>query len=124
MNATACATANELILAIDLGKYKSVACLYRNAADARFHAFPTTRAELERLLERHRPELLLIEACLPAGWLHDLCAERGVPCRVANTTRGGAAVVIAWLIFRAEQSPGHESGSANRLVRARSHITG
>jgi hypothetical protein len=49
MTATAIATtATELILVIDLGKYKRVACLYRNA-DTRFHAFPTTREEVERL---------------------------------------------------------------------------
>jgi transposase len=28
---------------------------------------------------------VLIEACLLAGWVHDLCAELGVECQVANT---------------------------------------
>lgn len=30
--------------------------------------------------------MILIEACLLAGWVRDLCAELGVPCLVANTS--------------------------------------
>jgi transposase len=73
------------ILAIDLGKYKSVACLYRAADDLRFLTFPTSREELTRLLQRQRPAVVLIEACLLTGWVHDLCTELGVKCVVANT---------------------------------------
>jgi len=86
MTTTAKATAADTILAIDLGKYKSVACLYRSADDQRFTTFPTCRAELTRLIEKHRPAVILIEACLLAGWVRDLCVEKGVPCLVANTT--------------------------------------
>ncbi len=85
MTTTAKAAA-ATILAIDLGKYKSVACLDRSAQDPRFTTIPTTRAELALLLDKHRPDVVLIEACLLAGWVRDLCAERGVPCLVANTT--------------------------------------
>jgi transposase len=73
------------ILAIDLGKYKSVACVYRSADELRFLSIPTSRVELTRLLARHRPALVLIEACLLAGWVHDLCVQLGVRCLVANT---------------------------------------
>jgi len=73
------------ILAIDLGKYKSVVCLYRSADDVRFLSIPTTRAELTRLLAKQRPAVVLIEACLLAGWVHDLCLALGVKCVVANT---------------------------------------
>jgi transposase len=83
---TQTATAVGTILAIDLGKYKSTACLYRSADDHRFHSFPTSREAISRLLQQHRPSVVLIEACLLAGWVRDLCAEEGVPCRVANTT--------------------------------------
>jgi transposase len=82
---TAAATAADTILAIDLGKYKSVACLYRTAADHHFVTFPTSRAELTRLLERQRPDVILIEACLLAGWVRDRCAAHGVRGLVANT---------------------------------------
>src|SRR5438270_544682 len=83
---TTAATAADTILAIDLGKYKSVACAYgRASAQATFASIPTSKAELLRLLDRHRPALVVIEACALAGWVRDLCAERGVPCKVANT---------------------------------------
>ncbi len=82
----ATAPADPPILAIDLGKYKSVACLYRSAGEHRFHSFPTSRAAIARLLEQHRPAVVLVEACLLAGWVHDLCGDKGVKCLVANTT--------------------------------------
>ena len=75
----------DTILAIDLGRYKSVACVYRSAGELRFHSVTTSRHELARLLERHRPALVLVEACLLAGWVHDLCEQQGVKCLVANT---------------------------------------
>ena len=74
------------ILAIDLGKYKSVACTYaRDTAAAEFRTVTTSRAELDRLVRTARPAVVVIEACTPAGWVHDLCAELGVPCKVAHT---------------------------------------
>jgi transposase len=77
---------NTTILALDLGKYKSVACLYGpDGGEARFLTVPSTRAELARLIERHRPAVVVLEACTLAGWLHDLCAEHGVVGKVANT---------------------------------------
>jgi transposase len=86
MTTTANATAAAPILAIDLGKYKSVVCVYRSADDCRFLSLPTSRPELARLLERQRPAVVLIEACLLAGWVCDLCAERRLRCLVANTS--------------------------------------
>ena len=74
------------ILGIDLGKYKSVGCTHEGAGgEIAFTTFETTRAELQRLIGRDRPAVVIIEACLLAGWVHDLCGEVGVPCVVANT---------------------------------------
>jgi transposase len=74
------------ILALDLGKYKSVACLYdRATASGRFDTIATSREHLADLFRRHRPALVVFEACALAGWVHDLCAELGLPCKVANT---------------------------------------
>jgi hypothetical protein len=85
-NPTNAAVAPATILAFDLGKYKSVACLYdRATAQAQFHTLDTTRDELRRLFDRHRPALVVFEACTLAGWVHDLCAELGLACQVANT---------------------------------------
>ncbi len=71
-------TAAATILDFDLGKYKSVACLYRSAADTRF---TTSRLELTRLLANHRPDVVLLGTCLLSGWVRDLGAELGVTCR-------------------------------------------
>src|SRR5829696_8639648 len=74
------------ILAIDLGKYKCVACVYDKAtAAAEYRTITTSRAEAERLVRATRPSVVVIDACTPAGWVPDLCRELGVPCKVANT---------------------------------------
>ena len=86
MTTTTTAPTTGLILAIDLGKYKSVACAYdRASAEPRFDTFTTSRHQLRQLFEEHRPAVVVIEACALAGWVHDLCAECGLPCKVANT---------------------------------------
>ena len=77
---------NNIILAIDLGKYKSVDCvLDQSTGEFRFATFDTSRAELQKLITKERPSVVIIEACLLAGWVHDLCGELGVRCLVANT---------------------------------------
>jgi transposase len=84
--ATTSAPTTGLILAIDLGKYKSVACAYdRATAQARFDSFTTSRHELRKRFDQLRPAVVVIEACALAGWVADLCAELGLPCKVANT---------------------------------------
>jgi hypothetical protein len=73
------------ILAIDLGKYKSVACNYvTTTGKARFATVVTHVLELDRLLRRESPDLVVIETCSIAGWVYDLCCQRGVKCQVAN----------------------------------------
>ena len=83
---TTTASTNASILAIDLGKYKSVACVHnQDTGEFRFTTFDTTRAELRKLIGKEQPAVVIIEACLLAGWVHDLCVELGVRCLVANT---------------------------------------
>jgi transposase len=86
MNTISTTASTSSILAIDLGKYKSVACVHHSdSGEIRFATFDTTRAEVQRLLAKEEPGVVIIEACLLAGWVHDLCGERGVRCLVANT---------------------------------------
>jgi transposase len=73
------------ILAIDLGKYKSVACVYRPGCEPSFHTLASNPEAFLRLCQRHRPDVVVIEACLLAGWVHDLCLGAGFACEVANT---------------------------------------
>jgi hypothetical protein len=51
---TAITNAVGAIVALDLGKYKSVACIYRGADDQQFTTIPGRRAELARLFARHQ----------------------------------------------------------------------
>jgi transposase len=84
--ATTAPTTTGLILALDLGQYKSGAGAYhRVTAAARFDSFITARHELRKRFEQHRPAGVLIEACALAGWVHDLGLERGLVCKVAHT---------------------------------------
>jgi transposase len=83
---TTTASTNASILAIDLGKFKSVACVHdQDTGEFRFTAFDTTRTELQKLIGKEQSAVVIIEACLLAGWVHDLCVELGVRCLVANT---------------------------------------
>jgi transposase len=86
MNTCPTSAFTTTILAVDLGKYKCVACLHDpDSGEVRFTTFETTRSELHKLVVKERPAVVIIEACLLAGWVHDLCAELGVRCLVANT---------------------------------------
>jgi transposase len=74
------------ILAIDLGRYKSVACADdRATAAARFRTLDATRADLARLFAGHAAAVVVVEACAGAGWVHDLAREHGLAVKVANT---------------------------------------
>jgi transposase len=46
---------------------------------------PTDREHLRKLFAKYPPAAVVIEACLLAGWVHDLCHELGLVCHVANT---------------------------------------
>ncbi|HZZ78919.1 MAG TPA: hypothetical protein VFE62_10400 [Gemmataceae bacterium] len=60
---------NNTILAIDLGKYKSVACLLDpNSGEFRFTTIDTSKEELRSLVASAQPGVIVIEACLLAGW--------------------------------------------------------
>ena len=86
MNTISNTASTNIILAIDLGKYKCVACVHDQATgEYRIITFDTSRAELHKLIGKERPAAVIIEACLLAGWVHDLCGELGVRCLVANT---------------------------------------
>ena len=86
----------DQIIAIDLGKFKSVACVMD--ASTRRHRFEdhllTTPASLRQFLaatmRQHKPApapartLLAIETCDAAGWVHDLARSLGLDVVVAN----------------------------------------
>jgi transposase len=75
------------ILALDLGKYKTVGCVYESASGKHYFktTFTTPRA-LAQLVREVKPERVVIEVCNIAGWVCDLLRELGVEVQVANTS--------------------------------------
>ena len=63
---------SDTILAVDLGRYKSVACAYSRATrDHAFHTLDTTPSAVDKLLAKHPGAVVVVEACANAGWVHD-----------------------------------------------------
>ena|SRR5215213_430698 len=74
------------ILALDLGKYKTVACEYEaESGQHRFHTSLTTPTALQQLVLQVQPDQVVIEICNLAGWICDLLRSLEVAVRVANT---------------------------------------
>lgn len=76
------------ILGIDLGKYKSVACLFNTDDNTTlFFTYQTQPEELKKLLGQTQPELIVMEACAVTGWSHDVCVTEGFKVLVANPSQ-------------------------------------
>ena len=74
------------VLAIDLGKFKSVACRYDPATgEHAFETIATNPPAVHDLLIAASPTVLVIEACSVCGWIHDLAESLSIEVRVANT---------------------------------------
>jgi transposase len=80
----------DSIIALDLGKFKSVVCLLdARTRRHRFDSIDTTPQTLHDLLAAHASEdssrtLVVCEACDAAGWVHDLAVALGMQVAVAN----------------------------------------
>jgi len=78
------------IIALDLGKFKTVSCVMDTADRA--HVFETVEmspAAIHDLLARHatseaRDTLVVFETCDCCGWVYDLCTTLGLPARVVS----------------------------------------
>jgi len=75
------------ILALDLGKYKTVGCAYESESGAhQFKRGLTTPAGLARMVQEVKPDRVVIEICSIAGWVCDLLWGLGIEVQVANTS--------------------------------------
>jgi transposase len=75
------------ILALDLGKFKTVACAYEaETARHRFATVATTPQALHDLIVALEPDRVVIEICSIAGWVCDLVRTLGIEIQVANTS--------------------------------------
>jgi hypothetical protein len=75
-----------IILALDLGKFKSVACVYRrDGGSTNFRTVASTRAALAELFDAVAPAVVVIEACAQEA------GHRGVGASSAGALLGHAA---------------------------------
>jgi transposase len=73
------------ILALDLGKNKTVACDFESStSEHSFVSVATTPSALHDLIVDRAPERVVIETCPVAGWVYDLVQALDVPIQVAN----------------------------------------
>ena len=74
-----------IILSWDLGKYKSVGCVFDPVSgEAQFATVATTPADLEKHLRSVMPSRVVFETCTIAAWVSELCSRVGVAWTVAN----------------------------------------
>src|SRR5712692_11520707 len=74
------------ILALDLGKYKTVACAYEaESGQHEFTSVATSPQALHDLLVEREPDRVVIEICSIAGWVCDLVRLLGIEIEVAST---------------------------------------
>jgi transposase len=73
------------ILAIDLGKFNSVACLFDTTTNqSEYETFATQRLAFAGILNKTQPDQVIIETCSISGWVHDLIVGLGHTVIVAN----------------------------------------
>lgn len=59
-----------IILAIDLGKFKSVACLFTAPdAEQQFHTVNSNPDQFRKLITLLSPDIVVFETCTAAGWV-------------------------------------------------------
>lgn len=74
------------ILALDLGKFKTMCCFFDSKT--RKHEFltaTTDRAFLTTVFKKHKVDLVVMEACGPSGWINDLATSLGHKTLVCST---------------------------------------
>lgn len=77
-----------MILAIDLGKGKSVFCLFDTVTgEVQFGSVSTATRSLGALIERLHPDRVAVEICPLAARVYDLAQSLNVPIQVADTTQ-------------------------------------
>jgi transposase len=93
MHGLAHSTTFTRLLALDLGKFNSVLCVYDPAThDHRFVNVATTPQAIHDLLVAHQSDdpagagatLLIIETCDVGGWVYDIATALGIGVAVAN----------------------------------------
>ncbi|MHC4544378.1 MAG: IS110 family RNA-guided transposase [Planctomycetota bacterium] len=75
------------ILALDLGKYKTVFCNYNiDNSEHEFGKVRTAPQEIHDLIVEKEPQRIVLEVCHIAGWIVDIAKALGIETEVANTS--------------------------------------
>lgn len=83
-------TMQGVILAIDLGKAKSLFCWYQQHDQTqRLKTVASTPQAFAEALAEQKVDRVVIEVCDMAGWVVDLCRARGIEIQVANANVEG-----------------------------------
>ena len=74
------------ILALDLGKFNSTCCVFNTKTrQAEFCGIATQQAAVRSIFKSNQPDLVVMEACGPSGWIHDLAQELKLKTLVCST---------------------------------------
>ena len=75
------------ILALDLGKYKTVFCDY-NCVNSKheFGKIKTVPQQIHDLIVERDPQRIVMEICSASGWIVDIAKALGIETEVANTS--------------------------------------
>lgn len=78
------------ILAMDLGKSKTVVCFYDcNTGEHEFDKVTTKPKDIHDLIVDKSPQRVVLEICSAAGWVYDIVRALGVDVQVANPNHQG-----------------------------------
>ena len=75
-----------MILALDLGKFNTMCCFFdTNSRDYEFLNAATQRDYLAAVFQSRQIDLVVMEACGPSGWIHDLAQSLGLKTLICST---------------------------------------
>jgi transposase len=71
---------------MDLGKNKTVVCIYdQTSGEHKFQTVRTGPQQIHDLIVEHGPERVVFEICSAAGWVFDIASGLGMEVQAANT---------------------------------------
>jgi transposase len=74
------------ILALDLGKFNTMCCFFdTKTRKYEFLTAATERGYLTTVFKKQTIDLVVMEACGPSGWIHDLAVSLGLKTLVCST---------------------------------------
>lgn len=74
------------IVAMDLGKNKTVACIYeQTGGNYKYQTIRNCPQQIHDLLAEHNPDRVVFEIGPSSGWIYDIAAGLGIEVHVANT---------------------------------------